>query len=115
MDQSAILSDFPFSTAMMLSIRNGITYDGVVSGVRRFVEALGRPAVLYIKYAIVRDDLLEEKYPRRLVDVVGSQQIVSGMGEPPAIARVRHFRLAGFTSGCVCVAPGFSTQMLQAL
>ena len=31
--------------------------------------------------------------------------VVSGMGELPAIIHLRDFGLAGFTSGCVCIAP----------
>jgi dihydrodipicolinate synthase/N-acetylneuraminate lyase len=40
---------------------------------------------------------------------------MSGIGEQPAIVHLRDFRLAGFTSGCVCIAPRRSTDMLQAL
>ncbi|MBI83007.1 MAG: dihydrodipicolinate synthase family protein [Planctomycetaceae bacterium] len=138
MDQAVLLREFAFPTVMVLPTRDGVTSDGVATGVRRFVEALGRPAVLYIKYdgyievdavrrlvedkllsgikyAIEQDDPLEDHYLKRLVDAVGSQQIVSGMGEQPAVAHMRHFQLAGFTSGCVCVAPRLSTLMLRAL
>ena len=41
--------------------------------------------------------------------------IVSGIGEQPAIVHLRDFGLAGFTSGCVCVAPNMSMRMLSSL
>ena len=41
--------------------------------------------------------------------------IVSGIGEQPAIIHLKDFGLMGYTSGCVCVAPSKSMQMLQAI
>ncbi|MBP89972.1 MAG: dihydrodipicolinate synthase family protein [Planctomycetaceae bacterium] len=138
MDQAAILRDYEFPTAMILPTRDVVTSDGVAAATRRFVEAFGKPAVLYIKhdgfievdtvkslmddgllswikYAIVRDDTSDDQYLRRLVDTVGPDRIVSGIGEQPAIIHLRDFRLQGFTSGCVCVAPGLSMSMLRAI
>jgi len=138
MDQAAILRDFDFPTAMVLPTRDVVTSDGVASATRRFVEAYGKPAVLYIKhdgfievaavkrlmadgllswikYAIVRDDTSNDAYLRSLVDAVGPDCIVSGIGEQPAVIHLRDFGLQGFTSGCVCVAPGLSMSMLRAI
>ena len=138
MDQAKILREFTFPTAMILPTRDVVTSDGVASGLRRFVEATGRPAVLYIKndgfieieavkklyddgllswikYAIVRDNPVEDPYLHRLVDAIGPSQIVSGIGEQPALAHLRVFGLAGYTSGCVCVAPRLSMNMLRAI
>ena len=138
MDQAAILREFDFPTAMILPTRDVVTSDGVVAAVRRFVEATGKPAVLYIKhegyidvdavrplmndgllswikYAIVRDDTSQDDYLRALVDSVGPDRIVSGIGEQPAIIHLRDFGLTGFTSGCVCVAPKLSMDMLAAI
>ena len=138
MDQATILRDFEFPTVMILPTRDVCTSDGVASATRRFVDAYGKPAVLYIKhdgfievdavkrlmddgllawikYAIVRDDTSDDGYLRRLVDAVGPDYIVSGIGEQPAIIHLRDFGLQGFTSGCVCVAPGLSMSMLRAI
>lgn len=137
-DQAAILGDYEFPTAMILPTRDVVTSDGVASATRRFVDAFGKPAVLYIKhdgfveidtvkrlmgdgllswikYAIVRDDTSDDDYLRGLVDAVGAERIVSGIGEQPAIIHLRDFGLRGFTSGCVCVAPGLSMSMLRAI
>ena len=105
---------------------------------RQFVERFGRSAVLYIKrkgyispqgaaklvddglvsfikYAIVRDDPADDPFLTQLVDQVDRSIIVSGIGEQPAIVHLKQFGLTGFTSGCVCVAPALSQQMLVAL
>ena len=138
MDQAVILHDMPFPTAMILPTRDVVTPYGVATAVRHFVEKLNRPAVLYIKhdgyidvarvkqlmdegllswikYAIVRDDTSHDDYLRELVDTVGPSRIVSGIGEQPAITHLREFGLTSFTSGCVCVAPRLSMQMLRAI
>jgi dihydrodipicolinate synthase/N-acetylneuraminate lyase len=49
------------------------------------------------------------------VDAVGADLIVSGIGEQPAVPHLRTYGLAGFTSGCVCVAPKLSMDVLRAL
>jgi dihydrodipicolinate synthase/N-acetylneuraminate lyase len=138
MDQAAILREFDFPTAMILPTRDVVTSAGVMTAVRNFVEAYGKPTVLYIKhdgfievsdvkrlmddgliswikYAIVRENTSDDDYLRSLVDTVGSAKIVSGIGEQPAIVHLRDFGLTGFTSGCVCVAPKLSMDMLAAI
>ena len=138
MDQAAILRDFPFPTVMLLPGREATTPAGIATGLRRFVDRIERPAVLYlkqdgmidvetvqrmvkdgliswIKYAIVRDNPNNDSFLRSLIDAIGPTQIVSGMGEQPAIVHLRDFGLAGFTSGCVCVAPRLSMNLLHAL
>ncbi len=138
MDQAAVLRDMAFPTAMILPQMNIATADGTATAVRKFTDAFGRPAVLYakddhylpvelidalmkdgclsaIKYAVVRDNPSHDDYLREMVDRVGPERIVSGIGEQPAIVHLRDFGLSGFTSGCVCVAPALSMSMLNAL
>ncbi len=138
MDQAAILRDFEFPTAMILPTRDVVTVQGVASAVRHFVDAFEKPAVLYIKndgyvnvptvkrlmddgliswikYAVVREDTADDSFLRELADTVGTERIVSGIGEQPAIVHLRDFGLQSFTSGCVCIAPKLSMDMLRAL
>ncbi len=138
MDQAKILRESTFPTAMMLPSRDVVTSDGVASALRRFVEVMHRPAVLYIKndgfikidavqrlakdgllswikYATLRDNPVNDPDLRQLVDTVGASLIVSGIGEQPAISHLREFGLVSYTSGCVCVAPRLSMQMLRAI
>ena len=138
MDQARVLQGFEFPTAMVLPMQGLTTDAGVANGFRRFVAAFGKPAVLYIKfenfirpetvgrlfedgliswikYAVVREDPAEDEYLKRLVEVVDPAVVVSGIGEQPAIVHWEQFGLAGFTSGCVCVAPALSQRMLVAL
>jgi dihydrodipicolinate synthase/N-acetylneuraminate lyase len=137
-DQAAVLRDFPFPTAMVLPTRDPTTPAGIATGLRRFVDRFGRPAVLYlkqdgvldidtvrrmmddgliswIKYAVVRQISADDSFLCELIDAVGPARIVSGMGEQPAIVHLRDFGLAGFTSGCVCIAPRLSMEMLRAI
>ena len=137
-DQAKIIRRFAFPTVMVLPQQGLTTSVGVATGIRRFVEASGVPALLYIKhdgfiepeevaaldrdgllsgikYATVRSDASVDPYLRRLVDAVDRTKIISGIGEQPAIIHTRDFGLGGFTSGCVCVAPRLSQQMLAAM
>ena len=137
-DQAKIIRRFAFPTVMVLPQQGLTTSVGVATGIRRFVEASGVPALLYIKhdgfiepedvaaldrdgllsgikYATVRNDASVDPYLRRLVEVVDRERIISGIGEQPAIIHTRDFGLGGFTSGCVCVAPRLSQQMLAAM
>ena len=138
MDQATVLDDFDFPTVMVLPMQGLTTDAGVAAGFRKFVEAHGKPAVLYIKfegylesetvaqlvdeglvswikYAIVRKDPANDNYLSRLVDLVDPRLIVSGIGEQPAITHLTQFKINGFTSGCVCVRPDLSQKMLQGL
>lgn len=138
MDQATILREFSFPTAMLLPSREATTPTGIASGLRRFVDRLGKPAVLYlkhdgmvdvktvkqmcsdgliswIKYAIVRDNPEQDPFLSGLIDSIGTSLIVSGMGEKPAIVHLKQFGLAGFTSGSVCIAPKLSMSLLRAL
>ena len=137
-DQARVLRRFAFPTAMVLPQQGITTSRGVADGIRRFVEAAGIPALLYvkhdgyiepddagaldregllsgIKYATVRRDTAADPYLDRLLDRVPAARVISGIGEQPAIVHVREFGLGGFTSGCVCVAPRLSQRMRAAL
>ena len=135
MDQAERLREMAYRNAMLLPARDGTTPEGIASGMRRFTDRFGHPAVLYIKhdgmidianvarlmrdgviswikYAIVRSSTEQDDYLRALIDAIGADRIVSGMGEQPAIVHCRDFGLAGFTSGCVCIAPRRSLALL---
>jgi dihydrodipicolinate synthase/N-acetylneuraminate lyase len=137
-DQAKVLLGHRFPTVMLLPQTGITTSRGVADGVRRFVQAAGVPVLLYIKhdgyvdvpdvarlaeaglisgikYATVRSDAADDPYLRDLVKAVDPAFIISGIGEQPAIVHLRDFGLGGFTSGCVCVAPRPSGQMLAAL
>jgi dihydrodipicolinate synthase/N-acetylneuraminate lyase len=138
MDQADIARSTKFPTFMVLPADGVMTEPGLMTGFRHFVESVERPAVLYIKrdgyispqgaaelvrdglvsfikYAIVREDPAEDDYLTRLVDLVDPQLICSGIGEQPAMVHMKKFGCVGFTSGCVCVNPGLSQQMLKAI
>ncbi len=137
MDQADVVTQFDFPTVMILPQQGLTTSQGVETGIRKFAEKIGKPVVLYIKfdgfidpagakqlvddglvsfikYAIVREDTMEDPYLKELINLVDPSIIVSGMGEQPAIEHLRDFGITGFTSGCVCLRPKLSSEMLTA-
>lgn len=138
MDQAEILREHDFPTAMLLPSRDAVDQIGIATGVRKLAEAVGKPLVLYLKfdrwlkpeliksleedgviswlkYAVVRDDPAQDDYLKEVLEVFPAERIVSGIGEQPAIIHLRDFGVGGFTSGCVCVAPVKSMQMMHAI
>lgn len=136
MDQAAIFKQTRFPTAMVLPQEGLMTETGLMTGFRHFVEAVERPAVLYIKrdgyitptgaaklvadglvsfikYAIVREDPALDPFLSELIQVVDPRIIVSGIGEQPALVHLDLFKINGFTAGCVCVRPDLSQEMLE--
>jgi dihydrodipicolinate synthase/N-acetylneuraminate lyase len=123
---------------MILPIVGPTTSKGVEAGIRKFVDAAGKPALLYIKndgyieveeaaalaesrtisgikYAVVRNDPANDPYLKRLCEHIDQRMIISGIGEQPAIIHMREFSLPGFTAGVVNVAPRLSAEMLKAI
>ncbi len=138
MDQVDILRDYDFPTVMVLPSRDIVDHQGIATGIRHMAERLGKPVVVYIKfdrwlpadlisqldrdgviswikYAVVREDTSKDDYLRELLDAFPAARVVSGIGEQPAIIHLRDFGITGFTSGCVCVAPRQSMDMLHAI
>ena len=136
LDQAELLASMPIDTAMVLPQKDITDPQGIELGIRRVVERMGKPVVLYlkidrwlppdtvarlvrdglvswIKYAVVLPDAKNDPYLRELLEVVPADLMVSGMGEQPAIVHMRDFGMASFTSGCVCIDPSLSTQMLR--
>lgn len=137
-DEAAILKSRRYPVAMALPMIAPQTPDGVVCGLQDFVDRSGVPLIVYIKtdqyvpakamaklveqgavfgikYAVPRTDLTQDAYLQELIEAVGADRIVSGFGEPPALPHLLHFKLAGFTAGCVCIAPHLSMSFLHAL
>lgn len=137
-DQVPILARKRFPTAMLLPTIANMTQDGLEQAIRWSVERLGMPIVLYVKderyldvdrigrlerdgcvlfvkYAIVRDDPKVDDYLTRLIDEIGIDKIVSGIGERPAPVHFRDFGLRAFTTGSGSVAPANSMRLLRTL
>ncbi|TAM74402.1 dihydrodipicolinate synthase family protein [bacterium] len=138
MDQASILKDMAFPTCMVLPLSFPATTTGAARGIAKIAERFGKPVIAYlkaesylkpedvaslarggllcgIKYAIVRGDPRSDAYLDRLVELVGADHVISGIGERPAIDHMRYFGLKGFTSGSVCVAPRLAMSLLSAL
>lgn len=137
-DQVQIIRQRHFPTVMVLPLGFPATVAGVEDGLRRFADLYGKSIIIYvksesyltpkavqrlvesgivagIKYAVVRNDPLDDPYLSELIECVDTKYIVSGIGEKPAIVHLRDFKLNGFTSGSCCVAPYGSQRLLLAL
>ena len=138
LDQARVLRTRAFPTAMVLPQTFPATPDGCEKAIRMFADSYGRKVIVYIKaenyltpahigrlvdagvvaaikYAVVRDDPTKDDLLRAMLERVDPKMVVSGIGERPAMAHLRSFGLAAFTSGSVCVAPRGSMRMLDAL
>ena len=138
MDQGRLLRGSQYRTAMVLPMQGFTTPEGVADGISRFVDFTGMPVTLYlksesyidianlgrlvdegrivaVKYAVVRDDPVEDPYLQSLVERVTAARVVSGMGERPALVHLSRFGLASFTTGSGCIAPKASMRLLKAL
>ncbi|MFD2815629.1 hypothetical protein ACFSYD_16735 [Paracoccus aerius] len=137
-DQAALLATRNYPAAMFLPFAGPRTEEGLARGIRDFVQKSGTQAILYIKtdgylatgmiealvadgslfsvkYAIPRTDAANDPVLDELIAAIGTERIVSGFGEPPALPHLQHKALAGFTAGCVCIAPAISQSFLLAL
>src|SRR5207244_4675965 len=71
MDQAKIVRKHKFPTVMVLPLQGAVTSKGVEAGIRRFVEAAGIPALLYLK----NDGYIEVEEVRKLAE----SKVISGL------------------------------------
>lgn len=124
--------------AMLLPFGGEFNFAALDEAMRAFHRTCGVPLILYIKideyisaeaisalvedgivggvkYAVPREVGAEDPYLDLLIAAIGAERILSGFGEPPAVAHLRDKNLLSFTSGCCCVAPALSMAMRAAL
>lgn len=143
MDQAALLRRHRFPCAMVLPCGDPRDAAGLEAGLREIAQEAGLGLILYlkdegnfgpdkdagldvvarlvdagvcvgIKYAVVRPDPAQDPYLDGLLRRVDRRFVISGIGERPAVAHLRHLRLPGFTTGSGCLAPGLSHGIHQA-
>ena len=143
MDQAPLLRRYSFPCVMLLPCGDPRDAAGLERGYREFAEASGAPLIVYlkeesnfggdkeagldavgrlvrdgvcigIKYAVVRKNPSEDAYLDGLLKRVDRKHVISGIGERPAIAHMRDFKLPGFTTGSGCVAPALSRLLYEA-
>jgi dihydrodipicolinate synthase/N-acetylneuraminate lyase len=137
-DQALLLRRSDYRTAMVLPMGGVSSPEGMVEGVRRISDRADMPLTLYvksegsvsaeqvqslvasghiwcIKYAIHRPDPMQDPLLHELLDRIGRERIVSGMGERPVLAHVGQLGLASFTTGSGCIAPRSCMALLQTM
>ncbi|MFN3526031.1 MAG: dihydrodipicolinate synthase family protein [Paracoccus sp. (in: a-proteobacteria)] len=138
MDQAAVLKARRYPVALLVPMGAPLTHDGMGTALRRFHAECGVQLLVYIKtdgyipaallcdllaegvvfgvkYAVPRQPGEADPYLRDIVAAIGADRVISGFGEPPAIPHLLDDGLAGFTAGCVCIAPRLSMALLAAL
>jgi len=142
LDQASLLKRYTFPCVMLLPCADPRDAAGLERGYRDFADACGLPLIVYlkeennfgsdkeagldavarlvrdgvcigIKYAVVRKNLIEDAYLEGLLKRVDRKNVISGIGERPAIAHMRDFGLPGFTTGSGCVAPALSRALFE--
>lgn len=143
-DQAPLLRKFKFPCVMALPCADPRDARGIEAGLRQFSAEAETPLIVYlkeennfggdlmagldavarlvsdgicvgIKYAVVRKDPSVDAYLTALLERVNRELVVSGIGERPVIVHWNQFKLAGFTSGSVCVAPDKTQAIFEAL
>jgi 4-hydroxy-tetrahydrodipicolinate synthase len=144
LDQAELVRRHRFHSLLVLpSASDPRDASGLETGLREISDAAGLPLALYIrdesnfgpdrdagldliarllddktcslvKYAIARKDPSNDPYLRALLSRVNPSQIVSGIGERPAVVHLRLFDLAGFTTGSGVLAPRLCRRLLNA-
>lgn len=142
-DQAILLRKHRFPCVMVLPCGDPRDALGLERGYREIAEAADTKLILYlkdeenfgkdreaglgsvarlvddgvcigIKYAVVRDDPSRDHYLEDLLRRVDRKFVVGGIGEGPAIAHLRQWKLPGFTTGSGCVAPHASQLFFDA-
>jgi dihydrodipicolinate synthase/N-acetylneuraminate lyase len=142
-DQAALLREHRFPCVMVLPCNDPRDAAGLDRGYREIATAADAKLILYlkdeenfgadkeagldtvarlvddgvcigIKYAVVRADPSQDAYLERLLRRIDRQFVISGIGERPAIAHLRKWRLKAFTTGSGCVAPRMSQLLFDA-
>ncbi len=143
MDQAKLLRNYRFPCVMVLPCSDPRDAAGLEHGYREIAEATETKLILYlkdehnfgsdkdagldtvarlvndgicagIKYAVVRDDPSQDEYLESLLKRVDRKFVISGIGERPAVAHLRDWKLPGFTTGSGCIAPRLSQRLFDA-
>lgn len=144
LDHAAVVRGRRFHSVLVLpSTSDPRDAKGLETGLRDISEAAGLPLSLYIKnetnlgndkdagldvvgrlvdakictaikYAVVRKNPADDPYLRALLTRVDPSRVISGIGERPAIAHLRDFKLGGFTTGSGVLAPKLCRDLLNA-
>jgi len=142
MDQADLLRKYRFPCAMVLPCADPRDVSGLERGYREIAEAADTELIIYlkdetnfgpdkqegldavgrlvndnvcvgIKYAVVRADPTQDAYLESLLARVDRRFVISGIGERPAVAHMREWKLPGFTTGSGCIAPALSQMLFE--
>lgn len=128
LDQAPLVERSGFSNILILPILGPSDTHGTADGIRHIVQRLGhgvtvdlvrdnhlRPvtlaklrdegAVVAVRYCVPATNPGDDGYLDRVVEVMGVQQVISGVGEPAALDHLHVRKLGGMTSGVAALLP----------
>ena len=143
LDQAKLLRKFRFPCVMALPCSDPRDARGLERGYREIADVAETKLILYtkdednfgldkqagldtvarlvddgicagIKYAVVRRDPTQDEYLKDLLSRVDRKLVISGIGERPAVAHLRDWKLPGFTTGSGCIAPRLTQRLFEA-
>lgn len=138
LDQAGLIERAGLRQVMLLPLHYPADTHGTGDGVRRIVERLGfgvmvelcrdnylRPvtlrklrdegAVRLVKYAVRRDNPEDDAYLDRVIEVMGRERVISGVGEAAALDHVGRRGLPAYASGAAVLHPEAVLRLNDAL
>lgn len=128
LDQAGLIERAGLRNVMLLPLHYPADTHGTGDGVRRIAERLGfgvivdlcrenylRPvtlrklrdegAVSFVKYSVRRDNPEDDAYLDRVIEVMGRERVVSGLGEAAVLDHVGKRGLPAYASGAATLVP----------
>lgn len=128
LDQAAIVERSGLRHIMVLPIHHPADTHGTADGIRHIAARLGhgvivdlirdshvRPvtlrklvdegAVSAVRYSVAASNPGDDGYLDRVIEIMGRERVISGVGEPAAMDHLAVRRLATMTSGAAVIAP----------
>lgn len=138
LDQAGHIERAGLRNVMLLPLHHPADTHGTGDGVRRIAERLGfgvmvelsrdnylRPvtlrklrdegAVSVVKYAVRRDNPEDDAYLDRVIEVMGRERVLSGLGEAAALDHIGKRGLPGYASGAAVLVPEAVQRLCDAL
>ena len=138
LDQAGVVERSGLRNVLLLPVHHPADTHGTGDGVREIASRLGfgvivdlcrenylRPvtlaklrdegAVRLVRYSVRRDNPEDDAYLDQVIDVMGREQVFSGLGEAAALDHIGKRGLPTFTSGAAALAPAAATHLQDCL
>jgi dihydrodipicolinate synthase/N-acetylneuraminate lyase len=138
LDQAGLIERAGLRNVMLLPLHYPADTHGTGDGVRRIADRLGfgvivdlcrenylRPvtlrklkderAVSFAKYSVRRDNPEDDAYLDRVIEIMGRDRVISGLGEAAALDHIGKRKLPSFVSGAASLVPSAANRLFKTL